>query len=123
MSGAFFNFRFFQLSKKLLCNRSVIRRKLIITGDNKIFIPNTFIPNTHQVNDKFVVSIININSCRIQIFNRYDSPLFQSVNKFDHWRGIYNHKTLPVGTYFYIIDAISLGGESIKKSGSVSIIK
>jgi gliding motility-associated-like protein len=105
------------------CSTSVMKGQLIISADNKIFIPNTFTPNADQVNDEFVVSITNIGSYRIQIFNRYGSPIFQASDIFENWKGVYNNTPLPVGTYFYIIDAVSLSGEFIKKSGTISIIK
>jgi gliding motility-associated-like protein len=105
------------------CSTSVAKGKFIIKVDNTIFIPNTFTPNADNVNDEFVVSITNIQSYRIQIFNRYGSPLFLANDIFDNWKGIYNNAPLPVGTYYYIIDAVSISGEPIRKSGSISIIK
>lgn len=109
--------------KSQACSTSVAQGEFIITADNSIFIPNTFTPNGDQVNDEFVVTITNIQSYRIQIYNRYGSPLFQANDIFDNWKGVYNNKSLPVGTYYYIIDAVSLSGEPLKKSGSISIIK
>lgn len=110
-------------TKSNACSTSVVQGQLFISADNKIFIPNTFTPNADQVNDEFVVKISNINSYRIQIFNRYGSPLFNTNDIFDHWKGIYNNKPLPVGTYYYVIDAVSVSGQLIKKSGPISIIK
>lgn len=105
------------------CSTSVMKGQLFISADNKIFIPNTFTPNADQVNDEFVVSMSNISSYRLQIFNRYGSPIFQASDIFENWKGVYKNAPLPVGTYFYIIDAVSLSGEPIKKSGTISIIK
>ena len=110
-------------TKSNACSTSVAQGKFIITVDNAIFIPNTFSPNGDQINDQFIVTISNIQSYRIQIFNRYGSPLFQANDIFDNWKGEYNSRPLPVGTYYYIIDAISLNGDVIKKSGPISIIK
>ncbi|MBC7744603.1 MAG: gliding motility-associated C-terminal domain-containing protein [Flavobacterium sp.] len=110
-------------SKNQVCNNSVTRGTFIITADNTIFIPNTFTPNADLFNDEFVVTISNISTYNIKIFNRYGSPLYQSNDAFDHWKGIYNDELLPVGTYFYIINATSLSGEKILESGSISIIK
>lgn len=110
-------------TRRNACSTSIMRGQLFISADNKIFIPNTFTPNADLVNDEFVVNISNINSYRIQIFNRYGSPLFQTNDIFDHWKGIYNNKPLPVGTYYYVIDAVSVSGELIKRSGAISIIK
>ena len=105
------------------CSTSVSIGDLIITVDNTIFVPNTFTPNGDQVNDEFVITISNIQDYRIQIYNRYGTSLFQANDIFDNWKGVYNNEPLPVGTYYYIIDAVSVTGEVIKKSGAISIIK
>ena len=105
------------------CSTSVSLANLVITADNTAFVPNTFTPNGDQINDEFIVTISNIQSYRIQIFNRYGTPLFQANDIFDNWNGKYNNEPLPVGTYYYIIDAVSITGETIKKSGPISIIK
>ena len=110
-------------TKSSACSTSLSRGDLIITVDNTVFVPNTFTPNGDQVNDEFVITISNIQVYRIQIFNRYGTPLFQANDIFDNWKGIYKNEPLPVGTYYYIIDAVSITGENIKRSGAISIIK
>ena len=109
--------------KSQACSTSVIQGKFVIKVDNTILVPNTFTPNADQINDEFVVTISNISSYRLQIYNRYGSPLFQTNDIFENWKGVYNNAPLPVGTYYYIIDAVSISGEPIKRSGSISIIK
>ena len=110
-------------TKSNACSTSVSLGDLVITVDNTVFVPNTFTPNGDLVNDEFVITISNIQDYRIQIFNRYGTPLFQANDIFDNWKGIYKNQPLPVGTYYYIIDAVSITGETLKKSGAISIIK
>lgn len=105
------------------CSSSIMKGKFIIRADNTIFIPNTFTPNADQLNDELVITITNIKSYSIQIFNRYGTSLFRTNDIFENWKGIHNSNPLPVGTYYYVIDAVSLSGEAIKKSGSISIIR
>ncbi|HUH33586.1 MAG TPA: gliding motility-associated C-terminal domain-containing protein, partial [Daejeonella sp.] len=105
------------------CSTSITKGKFVIRVDNNIVIPNTFTPNADQVNDEFVVTISNIVSYRLQIYNRYGSPLFQTNDIFENWKGVYKNAPLPVGTYYYIIDAVSISGEPIKKAGSISLIR
>ncbi|NEU09903.1 PKD domain-containing protein [Flavihumibacter sp. R14] len=111
------------VTKSGACSASVSLGNLVITVDNTIFVPNTFTPNADSVNDEFVITISNIQSYRIQIYNRYGTPLFETNDIFDNWKGVYNNEPLPVGTYYYIIDAVSVNGDPIKKSGSITIIK
>ena len=95
----------------------------MISADNILFVPNTFTPNNDSVNDEFVISMTNIKTYRIQIFNRFGVPLFLSNDIFDHWKGFYKNEILPVGTYYYVIDAIDFNSNVIKKSGSVTLLK
>ena len=109
--------------KNSICGASMVKGQFMISADNILFVPNTFTPNNDAVNDEFVISITNIKTYRIQIFNRYGVPLFISNDIFDHWKGFYKNEILPVGTYYYVIDATDFNSNIIKKSGSVTIIK
>jgi gliding motility-associated-like protein len=109
--------------KSSVCSASIVKGQFMISANNILFVPNTFTPNNDAVNDEFVISITNIKTYRIQIFNRYGVPLFISNDIFDHWKGFYKNEILPVGTYYYVIDATDFNSNIIKKSGSVTIIK
>jgi gliding motility-associated-like protein len=109
--------------KSSVCSASIVKGQFMISADNILFVPNTFTPNNDGVNDEFVISITNIKTYRIQIFNRFGVPLFLSNDIFDHWKGFYKNEILPVGTYYYVIDATDFNSNIIKKSGSVTIIK
>ncbi len=95
----------------------------MISPDNILFIPNTFTPNNDASNDEFVVSMTNIKTYRIRIFNRYGTHLFTSDDLFNNWKGTYKNEPLPVGTYYYVIDATDFNDTVIKRSGSVTILR
>lgn len=109
--------------KSSVCSASVLQGQFIISADNILFIPNTFTPNNDAVNDEFVVSMTNINIYRIQIFNRYGVSMFISHDIFDNWKGTYKSELVPVGTYYYLINATDYNDNVIKKSGSVTILR
>ncbi len=109
--------------KSSVCSASVVQGKLMISPDNILFIPNTFTPNNDASNDEFVVSMTNIKTYRIRIFNRYGTPLFTSDDLFNNWKGTYKNEPLPVGTYYYVIDATDFNDTVIKRSGSVTILR
>jgi len=84
-------------------------------------IPNAFSPNGDGIND--VWQIANINSypaATISIFNRYGQQVFYATGDSDAWDGKNNGKPLPVGTYYYIIDA-KTGRKPFR--GSVTILR
>lgn len=106
-----------------VCSAIITKGTFIVTADNTVFIPNTFTPNGDTVNDEFVVTAANLKSYHIRIFSRWGEPLFEAVDIFENWTGLYNGEPLPVGTYYYVIDAIGLNEDTIKRSGSVTILR
>lgn len=109
--------------KSSVCSASVIKGTFMISANNILFVPNTFTPNNDAANDEFVVSITNIKTYSIQIFNRYGVSMFISEDLFDNWKGTYKNEPLPVGTYYYVINASDYNDNIIKKSGSVTILR
>lgn len=106
-----------------VCSGTVIKGTFVIRPDNTLFVPNTFTPNGDNINDELVVTITNLRAYHIRIFNRWGEPLFESVDIFENWKGLYKGEPLPVGTYYYVIDGFGLNGNNIKKSGSVTILR
>ena len=109
--------------KSSVCSASTAQGKFMISANNILFIPNTFTPNNDALNDEFVISMTNIKSYKIQIFNRFGVSMFVSDNLFNHWKGTFNNEPLPVGTYYYLIDAVDFNGNMIKKTGPVTILR
>jgi gliding motility-associated-like protein len=109
--------------KSDVCEATVVQGKLVIRAEGSIFIPNTFTPNGDGINDEFVVSLTNLRSYHIKIFNRWGETLFESNSIFDNWKGLYGNSSLPVGTYYYLINAIDIKRNPIKRSGSVTLIR
>lgn len=106
-----------------VCNVSLVQGTFMISEAGAIFIPNTFTPNNDAVNDEFVVNMNNIRTYRIQIFNRYGILMYSSTDLVENWKGTYQNQPVPVGTYYYVLDAVDLDNNVIKKSGSVTILK
>lgn len=105
------------------CAVSVTEGDYIIKFGNVIFIPNTFTPNADGINDKFGVSITNLKTYHIQIFNRYGGLVFESRDASNLWDGHQKGNDLPVGTYYYVINALGLDDNDIKQAGWVSLIR
>lgn len=86
-----------------------------------IVVTNTFTPNADGINDVWdIQGIIAYEGATVDIFDRYGHKLFHSVNYAKPWDGTYNGKSLPIGTYYYIIDAKAFDQ---KFSGYVTILK
>jgi gliding motility-associated-like protein len=106
-----------------VCATSALQGTYIVDADNAIYIPNTFTPNAAAINDLFGVSIINVNTYQLQIFTRWGELIFQSKSPQQKWDGTYGNKPMPQGTYYFVLNATSVNGKPIKKSGYVALVR
>ena len=87
----------------------------------KPIIPNTFTPNNDGINDTWVITNLEgYANCRVQVFNRYGQLVFESKGYTKPWDGTLNGKSLPFGTFYYVIEPGS-GRKPI--TGYVTIVK
>ncbi|RYY26563.1 MAG: T9SS type B sorting domain-containing protein [Sphingobacteriaceae bacterium] len=110
-------------TNKGACSNTISLGKLILRYDITIFIPNTFTPNNDAINDDFGVKITNLQSYRIQIFNRYGQQLYEARDILKRWNGFYNGQPVPIGTYYYVITGITLNDDALKEAGYVTILR
>jgi gliding motility-associated-like protein len=83
-------------------------------------IPNAFSPNGDGINDVWKIDYLDAyQGATVDIFNRYGQKVYSSIGYPNPWNGKYNGKTLPMGTYYYVINPKN--GRQIY-SGSVTII-
>jgi gliding motility-associated-like protein len=83
-----------------------------------------FTPNGDGVNDKWMVTNGSCtNSIRVQVFNRYGSPVFSSDSYNNDWDGRYKNQALPDGTYYYVITLYLVNGKSKTVKGNVTILR
>lgn len=71
----------------------------------KVIIPNAFSPNQDGINDTWGIKALNsYNDYELSVFNRYGQLIFTTKNYSKPWDGTYNGHSLPVGTYYYLIN-------------------
>ncbi len=84
-------------------------------------IPNTFTPNNDGINDTWRIDYLNTYpQNRVQVFTRAGQLIFESRGYNQPWDGTIKGKTLPLDTYYYIIEPGN-GREPI--TGYVTILK
>ena len=84
-------------------------------------IPNTFSPNGDGINEKWIIEYLDTYpNNRVQVFTRAGQLVFESRGYKVPWNGTMNGKTLPVDTYYYIIEPEN-GRKPI--TGFVTILK
>jgi gliding motility-associated-like protein len=106
------------------CSTSINKSDIVIIENNNfVFIPNTFSPNGDGKNDEFRVTITNIKSYHIKIFDRWGTSIFESGNINQSWKGDNRGQSVPPGTYFYMINATGTDDLPITKSGYITVIR
>ncbi|WP_146202894.1 T9SS type B sorting domain-containing protein [Pedobacter paludis] len=90
-----------------------------IRNDCEILVRNSFTPNGDGVNDFWHINAVS-DDALIKVFNRNGLIIYQSIGYKTPWDGNINGKSVPVGTYYYLI--ISEKGTK-KDSGSVTILR
>ena len=68
-------------------------------------IPNTFSPNGDGINEKWTIEYLeSYPNNRVQVFTRAGQLVFESRGYKTPWNGTMNGKTLPIDTYYYLIE-------------------
>jgi len=84
-------------------------------------VPNIFSPNGDGIHDRWEIPyLISYPGCTVDIYNRYGQLIYHSVGYDKPWDGTVNSNSVPVGTYYYIIDPKN--GKQ-KMSGYVDVIR
>lgn len=92
---------------------------IITIGGSVIGIPNTFTPNNDGANDEFKIAYTSLKSYNIYIYNRWGRLLYSSDDPSKGWDG----SNMPVGVYFYVIEATGIDGISYDKKGPIHLLK
>ncbi len=80
---------------------------LRVGSDSDCFVPTLFTPNGDGVNDELIIPCLETSKYpknRIMIFNEWGAVVFTAAPYENNWDGTVKGESLPVGTYFYIMD-------------------
>lgn len=88
----------------------------------EVTVPNAFSPNGDGIHDTWEILYLDgYPGSTVQVFDRYGRQVFVSQPGHNvSWKGTWNDKPLPAGTYYYIAD---LKNGSKKMTGSVTVIR
>jgi gliding motility-associated-like protein len=77
-------------------------------------------PNGDGINDLWKVEEIKqYQPCKLVIYSRWGDELFSDNNYNNTWDGTYKGKTLPEGTYYFVLETAD--GKVYK--GAINILK
>jgi gliding motility-associated-like protein len=82
-------------------------------------VPTLITPNGDMVNDVFYVPCLQCVDCPIDntvtIFNQWGDQVFTESPYGNTWAGTYNNEPLPVGTYFWVIERVVNGVNTVQR--------
>ena len=88
-----------------------------------MFIPNAFTPNHDGLNDVFKPAGMYILEYKLQIFSRWGEQIFESSDLNTGWDGRFKGAECPTDNYFYQVTAKGTNGKSLKKAGTVLLLR
>lgn len=94
-----------------ICDTATIRvivyakEKVIVEKDKTIKVFTGFSPNDDGINDAFTIENIEYHQENtLTIFNRFGNIVYYKEGYDNSWKGTFDNKNLPDGTYFYHLD-------------------
>ena len=88
-----------------------------------LLIPDAFTPNGDNVNERFEIKGLFINSFKISVFNRWGQVVFQSDDILQSWDGTINGANAPAGYYTYKTEISDIEDKPFVKEGTVLLIR
>ncbi len=80
------------------------------TAFSSLTVSNTFTPNGDGANDKWSVPGLRFyEGARVSVFDKAGDRMFYTEIPDQGWDGTYKGKELPIGSYYWVIEAIEVG--------------
>ena len=95
----------------------------IYLGETLLALPNAFTPGS-SVNNKLLIIVqgeATLNYFRI--FNRWGNKVFETSNINEGWDGTYHGTPQPYDVYVYQLEAVTIEGRVMHKTGNVTLIR
>lgn len=89
----------------------------------KVYIPNAFTPNGDGVNDEYFIPDANLQQFTFSVFDRWGNKVYDTNSSNFRWNGESGGSQTPEGTYVYLLNATDYRGNSIKRSGALTIVR
>ncbi|MCB9235000.1 MAG: gliding motility-associated C-terminal domain-containing protein [Bacteroidia bacterium] len=88
-----------------------------------LFIPNAFTPNDDGINDIYYIQNSNFRKFEFAVFDRYGNQIFATTNSEFRWDGRVGGRMVPMGSYVYIFHGVTNDDMTIKRSGTITIVR
>jgi gliding motility-associated-like protein len=98
---------------------------IIVSPESYIEMANAFSPGSGtSINDEYRIILkgqATLNT--FKIFNRWGELVFSTTDINKGWNGQYKNKPQPMGSYIYVVEAVTPTGKRFNKQGNVTLIR
>ncbi len=105
------------------CLDSAVFILAVNSGNEDIYIPNSFTPNDDGLNDVFMPYGNSITMVETNIFNQWGEKIFSGKGLSGGWDGLHKGKLQPSGVYVYVLKITLQSGKVETKKGAVNLIR
>lgn len=92
-------------------------------GEEDVYIPNAFTPNSDNANDNLYVRGNNIEELLFRVYDRWGELVFETTNQSEGWDGKYKGKDCDPAVFVYYLEITCGEGETYFEKGNVSLIR
>jgi gliding motility-associated-like protein len=89
----------------------------------RLFVPNVFTINGDNLNDKFVLGGVFLDTYNLKIFSRWGELLFESYDIQDSWDGTFRGQPCKPDVYVYMAEATGRKGQRFVTKGNVTLLR
>lgn len=103
-----------------------VKHIIHVVSDVILYVPNTFTPDNDNFNETWKIHIhgIDVYDFVLKVYNRWGEILWESHDPSAAWDGTYGGKTVPDGTYIWIIQTKDMVTDNkYEYKGQVTILR
>jgi gliding motility-associated-like protein len=89
-----------------------------------LFIPNVFSPNENSMDDELcILGAVCITDLVFRIYNRWGELVFETTDPAICWDGKFRSEYVSSGAYAYTFEGTNVNGESVKREGTITVLR
>jgi gliding motility-associated-like protein len=104
------------------CKDTVVKT-VLIDGDIKLYVPNSFTPDGDNLNDIFQPKGLGIKKYDFTIYDRWGQQVFRTSDFAKGWDGSVNGKQSTDDVYIWRIVAVDINGKVKELTGHVNLLR
>lgn len=97
--------------------------RVIIEGDNVVYVPTAFSPNNDGNNDVLFVRGNSIETLDFRVYDRWGQLVFSSSDQSEGWDGTKNGEPLSKAVFVFTVEGTFLDGTTFKEDGNISLLR